>query len=81
MVYTQDGTTIRIYVDGVEIDSVASTVWTGHLSATPVCKIGYSAWASNYLNAALASVRVYNRNLTYAEIQQNYNSFKNRFGK
>jgi len=81
LVYTQDGTTIRIYVDGVEIDSVASTVWTGHLSTTPVCKIGYSVWASNYLNAALASVRVYNRNLTYAEIQQNYNSFKNRFGK
>jgi len=81
LVYTQDGTTIRIYVNGVEIDSVASTVWTGHLSATPVCKIGYSVWASSYLNGALAGVRVYNRPLTYAEIQQNYNAFKSRFGE
>ena len=79
LVYTQDGTTIRVYVNGVEIDSVASTVWTGHLSTTPVCKIGYSVWASNYLNAALASVRVYNRALSYAEIQQNYNAQKSRF--
>ena len=79
LVYTQDGTTIRVYVNGVEIDSVASTVWTGHLSTTPVCKIGYSVWSSNYLNAGLGAINVYDRALTQTEITKNFAAKANRF--
>jgi hypothetical protein len=42
--------------------------------------IGKHPTASNYINGNIAQVSIYNRALTAAEISQNYNALRNRFG-
>jgi len=43
--------------------------------------IGKGATGWGYFNGQIANVQIYKRVLTYAEIQRNYNAFKNRFGE
>ena len=48
------------------------------LNNNPIDIIGAS-WASAF-SANIAQVQIYNRALTAAEISQNYNALRNRFG-
>ena len=62
-----DGTRGIAYADGVEIASEASVLNTGD---TKTFKIG--RWAGNYFDGQIDNVRIYNKALTSAQIQQHY---------
>ena len=64
---TYDGTTLRLYLDGVE---VASTAISGSIapSTGPVRIGGNSIWGE-YFQGRIDEVRIYDRALTSAEIQ------------
>lgn len=72
----------RIYVNGIQVasDTLNYTIPTN----TGGCSIGVYGGATGgrgyYFNGALAIVRVYNRALSAAEVQQNFNSLRGRFG-
>jgi hypothetical protein len=72
----------KAYINGVDVgvDANFSTQLSVFAGSDPV-NIGYANWADYYLEGQLGNLRLYNRALTYAEIQQNYNSFKSRFGE
>jgi hypothetical protein len=85
LTYVRTGTgtdQAHIYVDGVLEDSGTQVT---ALSSDDLWSIGQE-WdagpaASQFFNGQIANTQIYNRALTYAEIQQNYNSFKSRFGE
>ena len=74
--------TFKAYINGVDVGVGAnfSTELSVFAGSDPI-NIGYANWAGYYFEGQMANVRLYNRALTYAEIQQNYNSFKSRFGE
>ncbi len=75
LVGTDDGTTIRLYIDGVEVgstSSLGSIVDTGR-----ELEIGrYNDSINNTYQDSIAQPRIYNRALTAEEVLQNYNSGK-----
>ena len=75
-----DGTNINAYLNGALINSGAKT---GPLntSDTGVLEIGRDdGLGGRILNGNIAQVSIYNRALSAAEIQQNYNATKSRYG-
>ena len=65
---TYDGTTLRLYVNGV---AVVSTPFTGDLStSTDPLRIGGNSVYGEYFMGVIDEVRVYSRPLTALEIQQ-----------
>ncbi len=75
------GTSMKIYLDGVEVSSKTSSVPASQYNA------GSNEWSiakrsahSNPLNGKMASVKMYDRALSAAEVSQNYNALKTRFG-
>ncbi|MFI7639188.1 LamG-like jellyroll fold domain-containing protein [Nonomuraea sp. NPDC049400] len=69
---TYDGTTLRLYTNGTQ---VASKAVTGGIrgDAQPL-RIGGSSLWGEYFNGLIDDVRVYNRALTAAEIQNDMNA-------
>ena len=69
---TYDGTTLRLYRNGVQIGSRAQTgsmrVTTGAL------RLGGNALWGEYFHGVMDDVRIYNRALTPAEIQTDMNT-------
>ena len=77
---TYDNTTVRVYKDGQLFDSIAHS-GGGQLKTTNGSTIiGVSPGTSEYLDGKLAQVSIYNRALTAAEISQNYNALRGRYG-
>ena len=77
VIVKSDGITAYMYIDGVQqttADASGEDLFVFDASV----KIGHS---SASIVGQVAGLRLYNRALTYAEIQQNYKSFKTRFGK
>ena len=74
---TFDGTDIKMYQNS----SLVSTVnFPGDIRTdanTPIILGGY--WDGEYLNGRVSGSQIYNRALSAAEIQQNYNALKGRF--
>jgi len=73
-----------IYVNGVAA-SIRTTVQQQGTTTSPLTGlggtlIGYHQVWNTYFLGSLASVKIYNRALTAAEIQQNYTALKSRFG-
>jgi hypothetical protein len=64
---TYDGTTMRLYLNGTEVGSVAKS---GNLSrgSNVAVNIGRSPEGSNYLRGAIDDVRLYSSALTAAEV-------------
>lgn len=75
-------TSSLIYVDGVS--KSLSQVFGTTLTRTPSKNfgIGLNGWngSSQLLNGNLSNTLIYNKQLTQAEITQNYNAQKSRFG-
>ena len=65
---TYNGTTLKLYIDGIEKSSVDYELNTGTM------RFGIGAWAwghiTHYFTGYVASVRVYDRVVTAGEIQQ-----------
>ena len=65
---TYDGTTVRLYVSGTLVGSAAAS---GNISASgSPLSIGGTAAYGEYFNGRIDDVRIYNRALSAAEIQQ-----------
>lgn len=84
--HTYDGLTQRMYLNGSEIRSWATTGTIAYdlnntlLAVGNDWNSGYDAGASFGVQGRLAIVRIYNRSLSPTEVLQNYNATKGRFG-
>jgi uncharacterized protein (TIGR02145 family) len=79
LVGTYDGTTMKIYVDGVNKGS--SWFLSGSLpTQAGNMRIGadYETFPSNFWNGSLDDIRIYNRALSDAEVAQLYNMSANK---
>ena len=77
MVGTTSGSTHTLYLNGV---SVATASLSGpFISSTDPYKVGYGNIHTFHVGN-VSNCRIYNRGLTAAEVQQNYNALKGRFG-
>jgi len=74
--WTWDGTTLKSYTNGVA--SGTATGFSFNINAS-VTQIG-TAFNSQYFGGRIASTLVYNRALASAEISQNFNIQRSRFG-
>jgi hypothetical protein len=88
---TANNTVYEIYANGTSVRTVThpgneryseQTVNIGNRGGAGLAASGqYTPNGTDYeFNSSIASVRVYDRALTKAEIQQNFNSTRNRFG-
>jgi hypothetical protein len=79
---TYDGTTERVYVDGVLDKSASSFTNNTPVSVSNAISLGWirDDGASYSMNASIGNIMIYNRALTNAEILQNYNAQRSRFG-
>ena len=73
----------QVYKNGAFVNSRAITIGT-HVYTNPnLVSIGGNSATGNggdYLKGRISSVKVYNRALTAAEIQQNFNAIRGRYG-
>ena len=79
---TFDGTTERIYVDGV-LDKSASMSTSTPVSSNNKISLGWvrDDGANYVMDANICNISIYtNKVLSLQEIQQNYNAIKGRFG-
>tara|TARA_R110000824_G_scaffold145021_3_gene313205 strand:- start:382 stop:777 length:396 start_codon:yes stop_codon:yes gene_type:complete len=71
------------YLDGVFYNTVTFSAENGANAwgsgGTTVFKLGNMNGNTNYFNGQIANLQMYNRVLSYAEIQQNYNAQRSRF--
>ena len=78
------GTNMRFYVNGeAEGGDHVGNVWTASYSSLDVRYIGkyeYNGGHSRYFNGEINAVKIYDRALTAAEVLQNFNATKDRFG-
>jgi len=74
-----DGSTKRIYVDGVDKASVSkSGALTTNSNGAAIGSFGGTS-SGYYFGGDIAIVKIYNKGLSATEVKQNYNSQKNRF--
>jgi hypothetical protein len=75
---------MRFYINGkAEGGTHVGNEWTASYSSLDVRYIGryeYNGGYSRYFNGEIASVRIYDRALTGAEVLQNFNATRSRFG-
>jgi hypothetical protein len=70
----------KVYLNGVLESTVGNTTFTsGNVNVTIAAGL-VTGSPSNLLGANVAITRIYNRQLTDAEVLQNYNATKGRFG-
>lgn len=78
VVGTYDGSTIRVYVDAVEVASFATGAYTLKDSTEPILIGAYSTLEETY--DKIAHPRVYNYALTAEQVADNYNEKASTFG-
>ena len=77
---TYDGATFSLYINGLLYTSSSLTGAITYLSSSNL-NIGRKNLADGeYINGNVAIERVYNKSLTSAEVLQNFNATKRRFG-
>ena len=80
VVATWDGTNKRIYVNGILRATSANLTGTVTQNTTGAAYIGiFGNFAGYPFNGRISKTSIYNRALTAAEIQQNFNALKSRF--
>ena len=77
MVGTSSGSTHTLYVNGVKEGTVSNS--STFYSSTNPYKVGYGNIHSTHIGN-VSNCRIYNRGLSEAEVKQNYNALKGRFG-
>ena len=77
---TWDGSTSRIYINGI-LDKSASNTGTASTGTSPLL-IGarFQATYGGYGSGNISNFSIYNRALSATEVLQNYNAQKSRFG-
>jgi hypothetical protein len=77
---TFDGTNLRTYVDGV-LDNTSGTLTYSTTGQNNFIGKSSHTGNENYTNGSMGLVHIYNRALSGAEVLQNYNATKGRFGR
>lgn len=77
---TQDATTQRFYVDGVLVMTSGGTMSGNHPFVNICCVTQGSSMVAALGGVSATTFHIYNRALSGAEILQNYNSLKARYG-
>ena len=75
---TWDGSTLRVYLNGVIDGSVSTSVTEIENLSTPLY-IGQDA-SPDFARGRISNTQIYNRALSATEILHNYNALKGRFG-
>ena len=73
-----DGTTWKVYKNGIETNS-ANKTGNIQFGSAPLLRLGARS-DGFYFPGNIYNVQIYNRALSTSEIQQNYNAQKSRFG-
>ena len=76
MVGTYDGSTVLLYINGVQ---AATASYTNGYPTQSYFRIGNEYNRSYFGNIDLSVLKIYNKALTATEVKQNYNAYKNRF--
>jgi uncharacterized delta-60 repeat protein len=76
LVGVYDGTNASMYINGTLVSGPTSRSWT---TVASNAGIGKNVNNSEYWKGDVAQVQIYNRALSAAEIQQNYNALKGRY--
>jgi hypothetical protein len=71
--------TINAYADAINIGSNTTTI-TGSFESGAAFQIGSRPTFSSYFAVNIAQVSIYNRALSAAEVSQNFNVLRSRFG-
>jgi|694.fasta_scaffold05393_26 hypothetical protein len=74
---TRSGLTIKVYLNGIDIGTMSGGSPT---SPTIFSVIGAERTGAYFSNINMGSTLIYNRALSAAEVLQNYNATKGRFG-
>ena len=81
IVATYDGTNKRIYVNGVLANTSGTLTGTVVQNTTGAAYIGiYGNFGGYPFNGKVSQTSVYDRALSFAEIKNNYNAMKGRYG-
>ena len=76
VIATRIGTTVKLYVNGVEVDSMTDS---GSYSNTAL-RVGVNRGAGIYWSGKISNVKLYKgKGLTETEVAQNYNALKGRY--
>jgi len=80
---TYDGTSAKTYENGVFVSSVAITGSMDYnaYGSPYYLNIGRKAKDGAYISGSISLVKLYNKSLSAAEVQQNYNQYKTRFNR
>jgi len=74
-----NGSTLKHYIDGLQ--DFVGTLSGDRGIATKNITIGKTGWDNiHYWNGKISNVQIYNRELTSAEVQQNFNAQRGRYG-
>lgn len=74
VVFTYDGTTLRLYVNGVEIDN--DTAGSGAVSlANDILLIGTDTTTANRFGGQIDGLRIYTRTMTPAQVAERYSAY------
>jgi len=69
---------VKLYINGVnhvdQTETISMSDWSG------IWHIGRRANGTFYLDGSLSNIKIYNRALSAAEIKQNFNATRGRFG-
>jgi len=77
VVYNGSGGSGTCYINGVNKGSLS---WSAYSTTDGDAHVGHGGYSNAYYDGEIASVQIYNRQLTAAEVAQNYNATKRRFG-
>jgi hypothetical protein len=77
--YDHGSTTLNIYVDSILIDTDTSGTATSRSTTNSI--IGKASWSTRFWDGKIAQPIIYSRALSQAEITQNFNAMKSRYGK
>jgi hypothetical protein len=74
---TYDSSLVKLYLNG---NLVASQSLSGNIDTTGICKISGYDNNNETWNGNISNIKIYNRALTQAEITQNFNALRGRYG-
>ena len=79
---TFDGSYVRVYLNGIlkSSSSLSSSPTIKTVSSQPITLASFGSSFQYNTLCSIATTQIYNRALTAAEVLQNYNSTKSRFG-
>jgi hypothetical protein len=81
IVYSKNGTSLLGYMNGTQVYTGTATDGTVSYPINRNLRVGnYVQDTTRGFNGSIAQVSVYNRALTAAEIQQNFNALRGRYG-